>query len=79
MNLLKQIALVWIQYRAFRTTFAELSSMSDYALKDIGLNRGDIARVAFAKAERRTAAFAPSRPETHEEKSRDAMAAGASW
>jgi uncharacterized protein YjiS (DUF1127 family) len=78
MDLFKQIVRVWLQYREFRTLFAELSSLSDHALKDIGLNRGDLARVTFETAERRTAAFVPSRPATHEGKRREALAGEAS-
>ncbi len=37
MNLLKRIALVWMQYRAFQKTFTELSRMSDCELKERGL------------------------------------------
>ncbi len=63
MNLLKQIALAWIQYRHFQAAYAELRRLSDRELSDLGLARGDIVRVAFAEAERRTgAAFAQSRP-----------------
>ena len=64
MRLLKHIALAWMQYRAFQAALAGLQSLSDRELSDLGLARSDIARVAYAEAERRTAAaFAPSRPE----------------
>ena len=78
MNLLKQIALIWIQYRTFRTLFAELSSWSDHALNDLGLHRGDLARVAFEMAEQRTAALVPRRSETRDGKHRETLALGAS-
>ena len=56
MNLLKHIAFVLIQYRHFQAAHAELRRLSDRELSDLGLTRGDIARVAFAEAERRTEA-----------------------
>jgi uncharacterized protein YjiS (DUF1127 family) len=63
MNLLKQIALTWIQYRHFQAVLAELKRLPDHELSDLGLARGDIVRAAFEEAERRTeAAFARSRP-----------------
>lgn len=62
MNLLKQMALAWIQYRHFQATLEELRRLSSRELNDRGLARGDIVRVAFEAAERRTqAAFARSR------------------
>ena len=45
MNFLKQIGQIWNQYREFRSTFNELSQMSDAELRDMGLYRGDIVRV----------------------------------
>jgi uncharacterized protein YjiS (DUF1127 family) len=51
MNILKQIGQIWNQYREFRTTFNELSHMSDAELRDMGLYRGDIVRVAYGEAE----------------------------
>ena len=74
----KQIVRVWLQYREFRARLAELSRLSDHELKDIGLYRDDIARIAFEQAERRTATFAPSRPATHEGKRREALVGEAS-
>ena len=62
MNLLKQMALAWIQYRHFQAALEELRRLSNRELNDRGLARGDIVRVAFEAAERRTkAAFARSR------------------
>jgi uncharacterized protein YjiS (DUF1127 family) len=66
MNFFMQIALVWMQYRAFQTTFAELSRMSDRGLKDMGLHRSDIARVALGQAEGRTTEFAARHTRPHE-------------
>lgn len=34
-------------YRTFRKTYNELDQLSDRELRDIGLSRGDIARVAM--------------------------------
>jgi uncharacterized protein YjiS (DUF1127 family) len=61
MNLLKNIALVWTQYRAFRAALAELQGYSDRELRELGLTRADLARVAYAEAERRAMARAPRR------------------
>jgi uncharacterized protein YjiS (DUF1127 family) len=54
MNFLKQIGQIWNQYREFRSTFNELSQMSDAELRDMGLYRGDIVRVAYGEAEERS-------------------------
>jgi uncharacterized protein YjiS (DUF1127 family) len=54
MNILKQIGQIWNQYREFRSTFHELSQMSDAELRDMGLYRGDIVRVAYGEAETRS-------------------------
>lgn len=51
MNLFKYIGQTWSQYRAFRSTFSELSQLSDAELKDMGLYRGDIVRIAYDAAE----------------------------
>jgi uncharacterized protein YjiS (DUF1127 family) len=51
MSIFKQIGQIWNQYREFRSTFNELSNMSDAELRDMGLNRGDIVRVAYGQAE----------------------------
>jgi uncharacterized protein YjiS (DUF1127 family) len=54
MNILKQIGQIWNQYREFHSTFNELSHMSDAELRDMGLYRGDIVRVAYGEAETRS-------------------------
>ena len=51
MSILKQIGQIWNQYREFRSTFKELSQLSDAELRDMGLYRGDIVRVAYGEAE----------------------------
>jgi len=61
MNILKQIGQIWNQYREFRTTFNELSHMSDAELRDMGLYRGDIVRVAYGEAESHAASAATAR------------------
>jgi uncharacterized protein YjiS (DUF1127 family) len=61
MNLLKNTALIWTQYRAFRAARAELQGYSDRELRELGITRGDIPRIAYAEAERRVEALAPSR------------------
>ncbi len=76
MDLLKRFALVWLQYRAFQAALAEFRRLSDRELGDRGLSRGDIARAAFEEAERRTAAFALSRPEARAARGGEATAPG---
>ena len=53
MNLLKNILSVWAMHREFRAVLAELNSYSDRELGELGLGRGDVARVAYEEAERR--------------------------
>lgn len=60
MSILKQIGQIWNQYREFRSTFNELSNMSDAELRDMGLYRGDIVRVAYGQAEIGTAQAVPA-------------------
>lgn len=63
MDLNKSILLIWAQHREFRAIYAELARLSDRELRDMGLARGDLARLAYAEAERRIATPAPSRGE----------------
>jgi hypothetical protein len=58
MNILKQIGHVWIQYREFYAALARLERLSGRELRDLSLVCGDLARAAFAEAERRAAALA---------------------
>lgn len=53
MDVLKETYRIWAMRREFRTVVAELSGYSDRQLNDMGLGRGDIARVAYEEAERR--------------------------
>ena len=56
MNLFKNILLLWAQHREFHAAYAKLSRHSDRELRDMGIARGDITRLAYAEAERRTRA-----------------------
>ena len=55
MDLLKPALRVWAMHREFRAALAELNGHSDRKLAELGLARGDIARLAYAAAERRVA------------------------
>lgn len=56
MSLLNEIHRTWALRREFRTVLTELSAYSDRELTDLGLGRGDVARVAYEEAERRIGA-----------------------
>jgi uncharacterized protein YjiS (DUF1127 family) len=60
MSVLRTITLAWTQYRAFQAALAELKSYSARELSERGITRADIPRLAYAEAERRVAALAPS-------------------
>ena len=60
MGLLRTITLAWTQYRAFQAALAELKSYSERELGELGITRADIPRIAYAEAERRVEALAPS-------------------
>ena len=65
MNLLNETLRVWAMHREFRAVLAELQHYSDRELSELGIGRGDIARVAYEEAERRIvtpAAAAGSEP-----------------
>ena len=53
MDLLKNTLRVWAMHREFRAVLSELNGHSDRELAELGLTRGDIARVAYEEAERR--------------------------
>lgn len=40
----------WNRYRVFRTTYAELSALSDRELNDLGYGRSMITRLAYESA-----------------------------
>jgi uncharacterized protein YjiS (DUF1127 family) len=63
MELLKNTYRVWAMHREFRAVLAELNGYSDRELADLGLGRGDLARVAYEEAERRILTPAASRAE----------------
>lgn len=56
MDLLKEIHRTWALRREFRAVLSELSAYSDRELVELGLGRGDVARVAYEEAERRIGA-----------------------
>ena len=47
-NLLKNFLQKLRDRQTYRNTYNELSSLTDYELNDIGINRGDIKRVAMS-------------------------------
>jgi uncharacterized protein YjiS (DUF1127 family) len=70
MNMLNETFRGWSVRREFHAALAELSHYTDHQLADIGLERGDLARVALEEAERRVGA--PASP-------RDVAADSALW
>ena len=65
MHLLRNIMLMVRQHREFRAALAELNDHTDRELSELGIARGDIARVAYEEAERRMAtASARAYPKT---------------
>ncbi len=59
MNLLRNIRIVFAQYREYQNVLAELGSYTDRELAEIGLARGDVPLLAYAEAERRVGDLAP--------------------
>ena len=53
MNLFNHALHVWAQHREFRAVFAKLARHTDRELRDMGIDRGDITRIAYQEAERR--------------------------
>ena len=53
MNLIHDTLQIWAMHREFRSVLAELGNRSDGELAELGLDRGDLARVAYQEAERR--------------------------
>lgn len=64
MDLLKEIHRTWALRREFRAVLTELAAYSDRELSELGLGRGDVARVAYEEAERRIGA--PHRHSPHQ-------------
>ena len=53
MNVLNHALHVWAQHREFRAVFAKLARLSDRELRGMGIEQGDITRIAYQEAERR--------------------------
>ena len=53
MNLFNHALHVWAQHREFRAVFAKLARLSDRELRDMGIDRSDITRIAYQEAEQR--------------------------
>ena len=60
MHLLRSVLLILRQHREFRAALAELGARPDGELAELGIDRGDIARIAYEVAERHAAASAVS-------------------
>jgi uncharacterized protein YjiS (DUF1127 family) len=59
-NVLTRARSIWAQYRAFRAVCAKLARHTDRELRDMGIDQGNIARIAYQEAERRTVTPAAS-------------------
>ena len=55
MHLFRLMMLAWNEHRAFQHAVAAFQNLSERDLKDIGITRGDIPRLAYEEAERRSA------------------------
>jgi uncharacterized protein YjiS (DUF1127 family) len=53
MNVLNRVLSAWAQQREFRAVYAELARHTDRELRDMGIDRSDITRIAYQEAERR--------------------------
>jgi uncharacterized protein YjiS (DUF1127 family) len=53
MSLFHHALIIWAQRREFRAAYAELARHTDRELRDMGIERRDITRIAYAEAERR--------------------------
>ena len=49
MNLFNHALSVWAQQREFRAVYAELARHTDRELRDMGIDRSDITRIAYAR------------------------------
>ena len=63
MNVLNQVLSGWTQRREFRAVYAELARHTDRELRDMGIERSDITRLAYDEAERRIVTPAASSSE----------------
>jgi uncharacterized protein YjiS (DUF1127 family) len=64
MNLFHHALRVWAQEREFRAVFAKLAGHTDRELRDMGIDRSDVARIAYDEAERRIVTPVAPRPAT---------------
>ena len=55
MNILTHALNVWARHREFRAVLAKLARYTDRELHDMGIDRGDITRIAYDEAEQRIA------------------------
>ena len=53
MNLFDRARSLWVQPREFRAVFAKLARHTDRELRDMGIDRSDLTRIAHLEAERR--------------------------
>lgn len=60
MNFLNHAVSVLTQYREFRAVSAKLARHTDRELRDMGIDRSDITRIAYQEAERHTMTPDPS-------------------
>ena len=52
MNLFNHALSVWARHREFRAVYAKLARLPERELRDMGIDRGDITRIAYQEAER---------------------------
>jgi uncharacterized protein YjiS (DUF1127 family) len=76
MNVLNHALRVWAQHREFHAVFAKLARYTDRELRDMGIDRGDITRIAYQEAERRIVTPAASSAPAALEYNRYLLAAG---
>lgn len=60
MSFLNHVLSVLTQYREFRTVSAKLARSTDRELRDMGIDRSDITRIAYEEAERHMVSVTPS-------------------
>ena len=75
MNVLNHALHVWAQHREFRAVFAKLARYTDRELRDMGIDRSDITRIAYQEAERRIVTPVASSPPAIARRSSDLVPA----
>lgn len=60
MSFLNHVLSVLTQYREFRAVSAKLARHTDRELRDMGIDRSDITRIAYQEAERHMVTPTPS-------------------